>query len=505
METLDNTEWDVVISGTGLPQSLLALALSRSGKKVLHIDHNDYYGGDEAAFSLTEAEGWARKHSNSTSEQSVFSKAAVRTLEVNDAVKSKLGTPRAYSFALAPQLIYTRSNLLQALVSSRTHSQLDFQAVGSWFAVVNDQNDPDAAPRLIRVPSGREDVFRDATLDLRAKRSLMRFIRFVGSYDEDGEREKWVQFREQPVHSCLRDQFSLPDAAIEALLALALPPYANIEPTMATVVPRVRQHLQSIGVFGAGFAAVLPKWGGLAEIAQVACRACAVGGGVYVLGKGITNATKSEVGVTLELSPGEKIKTQWLVGCSKDLPTSGSYTSDLKDNSGAIAKRVAVISSPLTSLFPPTSEGGPLPAGAVVVAKSATSPRATVQILAHSSESGECPTGQCVLYATSTGSDGLDVIDEAISSLLRSIGEEPVPDILWRMDYVQTSHDQSDNGLSVDGPIVTLPSLSIDAVYEDKLLNSTKEVWQMITGGSEGAFMKFEPREGIDEDEADDG
>lgn len=25
METLDNTEWDVVISGTGLPQSLLAL------------------------------------------------------------------------------------------------------------------------------------------------------------------------------------------------------------------------------------------------------------------------------------------------------------------------------------------------------------------------------------------------------------------------------------------------------------------------------------------------
>ncbi|KMU91784.1 hypothetical protein CIHG_09657 [Coccidioides immitis H538.4] len=56
--TLNDTTWDVLISGTGLPQSLLALALSRSGKKVLHIDKNDYYGGSEAAFSLQEAEHW---------------------------------------------------------------------------------------------------------------------------------------------------------------------------------------------------------------------------------------------------------------------------------------------------------------------------------------------------------------------------------------------------------------------------------------------------------------
>jgi RAB protein geranylgeranyltransferase component A len=33
--------------------------LSRSGKKILHIDENDYYGGAEAAFSLQEAEEWA--------------------------------------------------------------------------------------------------------------------------------------------------------------------------------------------------------------------------------------------------------------------------------------------------------------------------------------------------------------------------------------------------------------------------------------------------------------
>ncbi len=36
----------------------LGSALSRSGKKVLHVDRNDYYGGAEAAFSLQEVEAW---------------------------------------------------------------------------------------------------------------------------------------------------------------------------------------------------------------------------------------------------------------------------------------------------------------------------------------------------------------------------------------------------------------------------------------------------------------
>jgi RAB protein geranylgeranyltransferase component A len=34
--------------------------LSRSDKKILHIDENEYYGGAEAAFSLQEAEEWEK-------------------------------------------------------------------------------------------------------------------------------------------------------------------------------------------------------------------------------------------------------------------------------------------------------------------------------------------------------------------------------------------------------------------------------------------------------------
>ncbi len=44
--------YDVVVVGTGLIESILACALAKIGKSVLHLDRNDYYGGDFASFSL---------------------------------------------------------------------------------------------------------------------------------------------------------------------------------------------------------------------------------------------------------------------------------------------------------------------------------------------------------------------------------------------------------------------------------------------------------------------
>ena len=53
-------EYDVVLYGTGLVESILASALARAGKSVLHCDANDYYGSLDAVWTLpylTEGEG----------------------------------------------------------------------------------------------------------------------------------------------------------------------------------------------------------------------------------------------------------------------------------------------------------------------------------------------------------------------------------------------------------------------------------------------------------------
>ncbi|XP_077024571.1 rab proteins geranylgeranyltransferase component A 2 [Tamandua tetradactyla] len=56
------TEFDVVIIGTGLPESILAAACSRSGQRVLHVDSRSYYGGNWASFSFSGLLSWLKEY-----------------------------------------------------------------------------------------------------------------------------------------------------------------------------------------------------------------------------------------------------------------------------------------------------------------------------------------------------------------------------------------------------------------------------------------------------------
>lgn len=304
--------------------------------------------------------------------------------------------------SLSPQLIYARTSLLQYLVSSRVYRQLDFLAVGSWWVYSAGSNGEVSAAsghtarvgKLSKVPNGREDVFQDQELDFKAKRALMKFLRFIGEYEEQGD--VWEEHRKQPFSAFLSEQFKVPSALQGPLVALALSPASSSQTSTEYALPRIARHLRSIGVFGVGFGAVIPKWGGLSEISQVACRACAVGGGVYVLGKELASTNDlapetTDSDIKLHLQDGEVITTKFVVdGCTSTAPEEISCRS------------ISIVSSPLSQLFPPIAEEAPAPASAVVVFPSGSlstedegedSP--PVHIFVHSSETGECPIGQC--------------------------------------------------------------------------------------------------------------
>ena len=144
---------------------------------------------------------------------------------------------------------------------------------------------------------------------------------------------------------------------------------------------------------GLGFASVLPKWGGLAEVVQVSCRALAVGAGVYVLGKGVTDVRRNEAGqrrLALKLDGDINVKTDLLV-CGYDNALQGVFQGI---GTAASSHSVSVISSSLASLFSRPTEESPEPAGAVVNVSSLDG-EPPVIIVARSAASGECPEGQC--------------------------------------------------------------------------------------------------------------
>ena len=222
----------------------------------------------------------------------------------------------------------------------------------------------------------------------------MKFLRFVANCEEQAE--MWEDSKDLPFPTFLEQKFALPPVSHRPILALTLLSQPPELTSTEAALPRIARYLRSNGVLGPGFGAVLPKWGGLAEIAQVACRACAVGGGVYVLNKSIKKVEEESGagGISLELDDGEKVSTTSLCGLKEHLPSSGPASEVEKLSTSTSCRSISIISSPLASLFPQTSEGGVTPAGAVAVVPSTDNNEPPVHLLVHTSDAGECPMTQ---------------------------------------------------------------------------------------------------------------
>ncbi|KAF5718932.1 rab geranylgeranyl transferase component A [Fusarium mundagurra] len=496
MESLSDTLWDVVISGTGLQQSLLALALSRSGKNILHVDPNDFYGGSEAAFSLQEIDEWAEKN-RSTEPSRLFSSAEVK----RDA--DALGATRSYSLALAPQLIHSRSKLVTQLVDSKAFRQIEFLAVGSFY-IFQPPSDASSTPSLSRIPSTREDVFSNKSIPARSKRSLMKFLKFVLDFDSESHLDTWQARADEELAQFLASEFKL-DAALQSyIITLTLSHDGKIP--VKDGLTAINRHMTSMGVFGPGFAAVYPKWGGLSEVAQVGCRAAAVGGAIYMLGSGIKNLKRSDqFDAPLELSFTNDIDVK------AKLVVQGADAAD--SSSIRISRLTAVTKSNLSPVFELLTDGAPTPAVAVVAFPSSTvtvedeSPHEfPVYAMVHSSDTGECPSGQYVIYlSTVCTTSAKSVLKKALSSLVAAVSkDQDASSPIYQVYYEQGS---GSNSLIVDRDVATFSLPSLGLAFDDSILDSVHEAWKLITAESEGTpadYMQFEDREGgVDDDPFD--
>lgn len=490
-QALGDTLWDVVICGTGLQQSLLALSLSRSGKNILHIDPNEYYGGAEAAFSLQEADSWVASLSGpatSSTRNGPFKSAFITRPDAS----TSLSFPRAYSLALAPQLIHARSELLSQLVSSRAYRQVEFLAVGSFY-IFKPAADPSHKHSLIRIPSTREDVFSTTAITSKAKRGLMKFLKFVVDYTSAHQKEIWEPVADTPLVDFLKDHFKMDSELQTFVITLALSLDGAV--TTGDGLAIIHRHLSSMGMFGVGFAAVYPKWGGLSEVAQVSCRAGAVGGAVYMLGTGIGSMSNQDGQIHLELTSGDKVKTKMLVRSSE---SNGDQTT-------IISRLVAVVGDSLKSLFEVTTEGAPAPAVAVIAfppgsvktasGKSNSSP---IYVFAHSSDTGECPVGQSVLYVTSlTTPDIKETLEQALQDLLRAVSEEgQIPQCLYELYYEQVGGSLETR---VSDSIFEFPSSMLSLTFDDTIMSNVQLAWKKVMGdvGAEtDEYMVFPDRNG---------
>jgi RAB protein geranylgeranyltransferase component A len=235
---------------------------------------------------------------------------------------------------------------------------------------------------------------------------LIKFLRNISQPPQEGSEGDSANEEDLdlPFTEYLTSRFQVPSELHDPLLSLSLSQSSPQQTSARFAVPRIKRHLGSIGVFGPGFGSLLTKWGGGSEIAQVGCRALAVGGGVYVLNRSIQSVevpSDEKTFLHLKLSDGECVRSKFVVSSQWDLPAEAE---DSRPVYAKAAHCIAVVSSSLQTLFPVTAEGGPIPAGTVVVipgkelsgGQGAGDP--PVYLLIHSSDTGECPEGQCKFF-----------------------------------------------------------------------------------------------------------
>ncbi|KAK3820090.1 MAG: GDP dissociation inhibitor-domain-containing protein [Benniella sp.] len=85
-DSLDTTLFDAIILGTGFTQTVIAAALARAGKTVLHLDENDYYGGESGAFAFRDLASWTHNVASTKGETTVLTDENKDKIEFNKLV-----------------------------------------------------------------------------------------------------------------------------------------------------------------------------------------------------------------------------------------------------------------------------------------------------------------------------------------------------------------------------------------------------------------------------------
>jgi Rab proteins geranylgeranyltransferase component A len=172
--------------------------------------------------------------------------------------------------------------------------------------------------------------------------------------------------------------------------AIALSPTAEIK--AADGIRAIRRHLTGFGIYG-GFPIIVPLHGGGGELSQAFCRAAAVKGATYILGRDIRkisvdNANDYPITVDFNVSEVDELST---VRCKNVIRLSEPAAADCTE----IARMVTVLQGIFESLFLPEAQYRD--AALIVLPPGTVRPeqRSPIQVILHGGNIGECPFGQC--------------------------------------------------------------------------------------------------------------
>ncbi|KAF9076139.1 rab GTPase activator [Rhodocollybia butyracea] len=279
-------EYDVVVLGTGLTECILSGLLSKEGKKVLHMDRNDYYGGDSASLNLTQL---------------------YRKFRPGQEPPSELGRDRDYAVDLVPKFIIASGELTQILVHTDVTRYLEFKQIAGSFVY--------REGKISKVPSTEMEAVKSPLMGLFEKRRAKKFFEFLQNWkDEDPATHQGINLDKDSMKT-VYEKFGLEPGTQDFIghaMALYLDDDYITKPARATY-SRIVLYTSSMARYGKS-PYIYPLYG-LGELPQSFARLSAIYGGTYMLDKPIDEIVTDSQGKFVGVRSGnETVKAKQVIG-----------------------------------------------------------------------------------------------------------------------------------------------------------------------------------------------
>jgi len=361
-------EYDVVVLGTGLTECVLSGVLSVKGKKVLHIDRNDHYGGEAASLNI---EALFKRYGQTTGEP-----------------WKKYGRVNDWNIDLVPKLLMANGELTNILVSTDVTKYLEFKQIAGSYV----QQGNGAKATVAKVPSDAGEALRSPLMGLFEKRRARNFLEWIGAYKEDDtSTHKGLDIKNSTMKD-VYDKFGLEastrDFIGHSMALYQTDDYINEKGVTSEAIQRIRLYGNSMARYGKS-PYIYPLYG-LGELPQGFARLSAIYGGTYMLNTDVDEFVydgSKVVGIKATMrerddtGPGMKFETK-----AKKILADPSYFPGKARITGHLLKAICILNHPI----PNTADSDSLQ---LILPQSQIGRKHDIYIAVVSSAHNVCPKG----------------------------------------------------------------------------------------------------------------
>ncbi|KAF0990687.1 hypothetical protein HZS_3282 [Henneguya salminicola] len=433
-------EYDVIVLGTGVVECIVSGLLSVSGKKVLHIDRNPYYGGESASMNLTE----------------LYQKFKGTNPPENFA------NPRKYNIDLILKLIMSCDKMAKKLTCLKVHRYMKFKEIDGSYVY--------RSGKLYKVPVTEGEVLTSSLIGFFQKLKLRSFISaFEGCLDPlkkypDGITKNSSMEEVYNRYGLNKENQEL----VGHVLALHQNDEYLNQPCYKTL-ERIQLYKDSLMLHGKS-PYIYPLYG-LGELPQAFTRISAVFGGTYMLNKPVNRIEMGEDGKVCQVVfADETYKTKIVIG-------DPSYFPDRVKKVRSVVRCICLLNHPVTAIAPSMS-------AQIIIPASQVGRKSDIYVSVISSDFNICPPNMFVAI---------------VASIVES--QDPKIDIKVGLDLLNPITEQFFSTYDVYEPLAdgTSDNVFISKSYDatthfETAISDIDDLWKRITGQEfdENFYYKFD-------------